>query len=138
MVIMPVRVEGPVQTSATTTTSNASAQSDGKGEAAPPPSELAAKTNPPPTTTMPAEPNSPPTPPATSTSKNTENGYNVEMLIDQTLTGIEELQEAVDGNVETLIGLRSRLKVLQREYKASTKEVEALKKTLKSLQSVKL
>lgn len=141
MVIMPVRIEGPVQTSTTAPATTEPAESDGKGEAGTVASEpqQAADTN--------AAPQEPPmpeqptthTPPANTTgSKNTENGYNVEMLINQTLTGIEELQETFDENVQTLIGLRSKVKVLQREYKASTKEVESLKKTLKGLQSVKL
>jgi DNA polymerase III sliding clamp (beta) subunit (PCNA family) len=143
MVVMPVRVEGPVQSAATASTPMNTATSDGKGEAGPvvsEPNQPAANTdaaqqegNQP----MPEQPNTPPTPAAKDT-KNTENGYNIEMLIEQTLTGIEELQEAVDGNVESLTSLRAKVKILSREYKASTKETDSLKKALKGLQSVKL
>jgi len=134
MVVMPVRVEGPVQTPAAATTTTATAQSDGTGEAATvtsAPNESKSTTE---NKSMPEQP----TPPAAKDTKNTENGYNVEQLIDQTLTGIEELQETFDDNVQTLNGLRAKVKILQREYKASTKEVESLKRTLKGLQSVKL
>jgi len=145
MVIMPVRIEGPVQTAATKPT--APAKSDGKGEAetvGSEPNQPPANTNAPTTNErsepMPEQPREPLDPglPASNQTKNTENDYNVEMLIDQTLTGIEELQETFDDNVQTLNGLRAKVKILAREYKASTKEVDALKKTLKSLQSVKL
>jgi hypothetical protein len=159
MILMPVRVDGSVQTSAThpnapeskagaNTTAPKSANESttkepGEGEAetvAFGVNESAAATEP--TTTerrqrMPEEPTTPPNP-NTRTGKSTENGFNVEMLIDQTLSGIEELQEALDDNVQTLNGLRAKAKILSREYKASTKEVESLKKTLRGLQGMKL
>jgi len=142
MVIMPVRIEGPVQTSATA--SKASATSVGEGDAsaaASEPNQPAVNTGTAPTNErsepMPEQPTTP-TAPSPTANKNTENGYNVEMLIEQTLTGIEELQETFDDNVQSLNGLRAKVKILSREYKASTKEVDALKKTLKGLQAVRL
>lgn len=134
MIMMPVRVDEPVQTSATnpaTAETKSSAQSSGKGEA-----ETAGST---PSTEQPANERSQSMPEqSTVRTKNTENGYNVEQLIEQTLTGIEELQEAIDDNVQSLNSLRAKVKILHREYKAGNKEVEGLKKTLKGLQSVKL
>ena len=140
MVIMPVRVEDPAQpvaSKSTAPTTSDTVKSDGPGEAktvVSEPNSPAADTNPAPKEApMPEQPATPPT-----GSKNNANGYNVEQLIDQTLTSVEELQEAFDGNVQSLTSLRATVKILQREHKASTKEVESLKKTLKGLQAVKL
>lgn len=157
MIVMPVNIQGPPQTSATAPapTSSETAESNGMGEAG----TVASEPNTPPAAPTPtAADNTPAAPPqgeppmseqpkeaithhgkeASSRSKYTEGGYSVEMLIDQALTGVEELQEAFDTNVQSLNSLRATVRILQREYKASTKEVESLKKTLKGLQSVKL
>lgn len=58
--------------------------------------------------------------------------------LDLCIDDIETLRESLQEDLISLNSLRAKLKIIQREHKASTKELQAVRQTLKSLQGVKL
>jgi septation ring formation regulator EzrA len=58
--------------------------------------------------------------------------------LDQCLNDIDTLREYLQESVSSRSSLRAKLKLVQREYKVSVKEMHTVRQTLKSLQSVKL
>ena len=69
------------------------------------------------------------TPPAPAT---------LDAQLDQCIEDLDTLKEAAQEQVSKLTSLRAKLKVIQREHKASGKELQAVRQTLKTLQGVKL
>lgn len=116
MIVMPLRQDGP-----TTPPSELS----GKGEAETGNSETAA-TNEERKETVGNEQSNPAATPS------------IENQLDQCLTDIDTVREFLQEGLSGLTALRSKLKLVQREYKGSVKEMQSVRRTLKSLQSVKL
>jgi DNA polymerase III sliding clamp (beta) subunit (PCNA family) len=129
MVVMPVRSDPDPVTPASTT--NAPVQSTGKGEAETGNSEQ-----------KPAAP-SPAAQPErkeamAEATKTTDPAQNMERIFEDVISDIESLRESLAEKVGNLKALGSKVKLLQREQKSSMKEIQSVRQTLKSLQSVKL
>lgn len=119
MIVMPLRQESP------TTSETPAAESPGKGEAETGNSKPAI-TNEERKETVANEQSSPTTTPS------------IEGQLDQCLTEVDTLREYLQQSLSSLTSLRSKLKLAQREYKGSVKEMQSVRQTLKSLQSMKL
>lgn len=77
-------------------------------------------------------------PVANETSSPANSTPSIEGQLDQCISEIDTLRESLQGNLSGLTSLRSKLKLVQREYKGSVKEMQSVRQTLRSLQSVKL
>jgi DNA polymerase III sliding clamp (beta) subunit (PCNA family) len=71
-------------------------------------------------------------------AENTTAPVTLDAQLDQCLDDIETLKEVAQEQVTNLTSLRAKLKIIQREHKAGTKELQSVRQTLKSLQSMKL
>ena len=74
----------------------------------------------------------------TMAENNTPAPASLDAQLDQCIEELDTLKEAAQEQVSSLTALRAKLKIIQREHKASTKELQAVRQTLKTLQTVKL
>jgi DNA polymerase III sliding clamp (beta) subunit (PCNA family) len=130
MVIMPVRMEGPEQTAAT----KPAALSDGNAAAE---TENAEIPQPPASTNAAPPESSEPTPEPVSNGAATHSP-SAGTVIDEVLADIDSLKESLGENLSTLKGLGSKLKAMQRGNKANERELQSVRATLRSLQSVRI
>lgn len=62
----------------------------------------------------------------------------IDAQFDLILGDVEALRTAAQDHLTEINGVRSKLKNLQREHKASTKELQTVRQTLKELQGLKI
>lgn len=75
--------------------------------------------------------------PTNSAPKSTQ-PLTIDAQFDLILADVESLRTAAQDHLSEINGVRTKLKNLQREHKASTKELHTVRQTLRELQGLKI
>lgn len=125
MVVMPLRPPEPPKAQAPTTPTDSSAPTPQPTN--PPVSEPTPQAQPQPTSTMPKETQTAPTEPTTETSP-----------VKAVIQHIEQIKETLKSVLREFADVMDGLKQLEKEKKASDKEMESVREKLREIQAVRI
>jgi DNA polymerase III sliding clamp (beta) subunit (PCNA family) len=78
------------------------------------------------------------TAPTNDTAKSQQPPLTIDVQFELILSDVEALRTSAQDHLTEINGVRTKLKSLQREHKASTKELQTVRQTLKDLQALKI